>query len=138
MVFFCPAARPPSHLRATPLAARNARFDLSGYSKGARRASAPLGREIDRRQTVAELGMTNLAVTRRFDHGPGVGVVEQGLEHKRVQAMAAAARVERTEDGGARKREVADRIERLVAHELVVIAQAFPVDDPVVADGDGV
>ena len=42
------------------------------------------------------------------------------------------------EDGRAGQSQVADRIERLVAHELVGVAQAFAIDDAVVADGDGV
>jgi hypothetical protein len=37
---------------------------------------APLGGEIRGRETVAELGMANLAVTRGFDHGPGLGIGE--------------------------------------------------------------
>ena len=40
---------------------------------------APLGGEIRGRETVAELGMTDLAVTRGLDHGPGVRIREQGL-----------------------------------------------------------
>ena len=34
--------------------------------------------------------------------------------------------------------QVADRVERLVAHELVGVAQALGVDDAVVAERDGV
>src|SRR4029450_13759188 len=46
---------------------------------------APLGGEIGGRETVAELGMANLAVTRGFDHGPGLGIGEQGLGHQRIE-----------------------------------------------------
>ena len=60
------------------------------------------------------------------------------LSTSAVQPMAAATGTEGAEDGRAGKRQVADRVERLVAHELVGIAKAFAVDDAVVADGDGV
>src|SRR5262245_43225480 len=82
--------------------------------------------------------MTNLAVTWGFDHGPSVSVGEHGLEHQRVQSMAAALRAIGAKDRRAGKCEVADRVERLVAHELVGEAQAFAIDDAVVADCDGV
>ena len=60
------------------------------------------------------------------------------LSTSAVEPMTAAPGPEGAEDGRAGQSEVADRIERLVAHELVGEAQAFAIDDAVVADGDGV
>src|SRR5262245_51928453 len=108
------------------------RFGLSGLSF----LLAPLGGEIRCRETVAELGMANLAVTRGFDHGPGLGIGKQRLEHQRVQAMAAAIGAEGAEDGRAGESKIADRIERLVPHEFVGEAKTFAIDDAVVADGN--
>ena len=45
---------------------------------------------------------------------------------------------ERAEDGRAGESQIADRVERLVAHELVGEAKPLAVDDAVVADGDSV
>src|SRR4029079_10070422 len=87
---------------------------------------------------MAELGMTNLAVTRGFDHGPGLGIGEQSLEHQRVQAMATAMGAIGAEDRSACQSEIANRVKRLVAHEFVRITQPFAVDDAVIANGDGV
>src|SRR5262245_53514401 len=83
MVFFCPVWAGGSltipvfcGIRSwpgsEPRPARQAknRFGLSGLSF----LLAPLGGEIRCRETVAELGMANLAVTRGFDHGPGLGI----------------------------------------------------------------
>ena len=61
---------------------------------------------------MAELGMTNLAVARGFDHGPGLGIGEQGLEHQRIEPMAAAMGAVGAEDRSAGQSKVADRIER--------------------------
>jgi hypothetical protein len=55
---------------------------------------------------VAELGVTNLAITRGFDHGPSIRIGKQRLEHERVQAMAAATGMEGTENGSAGARQV--------------------------------
>src|SRR5690242_317383 len=139
MVFFCPIlSDPPGASGQDPSRRENALHSCRATAKSAKGRSAPLCREIGCGETVAELGVTNLAITRGFDHGPSVGIGEHGLEHERVQAVAAATRMEGAENGRARKGEVADRIERLVAHELVAITQAFAVDDAVVANGDGI
>src|SRR6185436_773966 len=138
MVFFCPlkaeAKAPAQHASR-----RKTRKTMpEGDPIRAMALSAPLGGEIRCRKTVAELGMTNLAITRGFDHGPSVGVRKQRLEHQRVQPVAAALRVIGSQDRRAGKRKVADRVKRLVAHELVGETQTFAVDDAVVADCDGV
>src|SRR4029079_5822662 len=99
---------------------------------------APLGGEIRGRETMAELGMTNLAITRGFDHGPGFGIGEQGLEHQGIQPMAPTMGAVRAENRGTGKSKVADRVERFVTHELVGVAKAFAVDDAVVANLHGV
>ena len=81
---------------------------------------APLSCEIRCRQAVAELGVTNL--TERpgsFDQRPGVGIGKQRLKHEAIQAMAASTGAIGAEDGRTGKREIADRIERFVAHELI-------------------
>src|SRR5262245_61472502 len=144
MVFFCPVMGRGSltipvfcGIRSwpgsEPRPARQAkRFGLSGLSF----LLAPLGGEIRCRETVAELGMANLAVTRGFDPGPGLGIGKQRLEHQRAQAMAAAIGAEGAEDGRAGESKIADRIERLVPHEFVGEAKTFAIDDAVVADGN--
>src|SRR5512135_2815162 len=120
MVFFCPVRSDRTGNEWTkPFAARNALFIPAGLPPmSAKGRSAPLGRKIDGGETMAELGVTNLAVTRGLDHGPSVGIGEQRLEHEGVQAMAAATGMIGAEDGRAGKGEVADRVEGLVAHEL--------------------
>src|SRR5215470_6416934 len=94
MVFFCPFRRVPRAPRARRPprreTRRSARAGLPAVSAKVR--SAPFGGEIRCRKTVAELGMTNLAITRSFDHGPSVGVGKQGLEHQGVEPVAAPAR----------------------------------------------
>src|SRR5262249_53354634 len=138
MVFFCPFRRVPALPRKTPRGAKRAgpRAGLPAVSAKVR--SAPFGGKIRCRKTVAELGMTNLAITRGFDHGPSVGVGKQGLEHQRIEPVTSPAGAKGPEDRCAGKRKIADRVERLVAHELVGEAQAFAVDDAVVADRHGV
>ena len=69
---------------------QNARRQDSKVSRSEASRLAPLGSEIRGRKAVAELGMTDLAVTRSLDHGPSIGIGEQGLQHQRVQPMAAA------------------------------------------------
>src|SRR3954469_17703459 len=82
--------------------------------------------------------MTDLAVTRSLDHGPSIEIGEQGLQHQPVQPMAAAIRAEGAEDGRAGESQIADRVERLVAHELVGEAKPLAIDDAIVADGNSV
>src|SRR5690348_15393921 len=52
--------------------------------------------------------------------------------------MAGAHTMEMPNDGSAREVEVTNRVERLVAHELVGIAQATGVEDLPVAHHDGI
>src|SRR3546814_9766280 len=55
-----------------------------------------------------------------------------------LQGMARAVALEMADNGGADQIEVADRIQHLVAHELVVEAQAVLVEDGLAVDHDGV
>ena len=106
-------------------------------------------REHGRRHLAVVAGSVEPAVNNALDasperleqHGIDDGVVgaarEQGLENREVHAMAAAIGAVGAEQRQAGEREVADRIEKLVADELVPIAQALGVHDAIVADGDG-
>jgi hypothetical protein len=81
---------------------------------------APLGGEVDGGEPVAELGMTNFAAgPRSLDQRPSLRIGEHGLEHEAVQPVTATDRTERAKDRRAGKSEIADRIERFVAHELI-------------------
>ena len=53
-----------------------------------------------------------------------------------IERMAAAARAELPEDRRARKRQIANGVEHLVAHEFVAEAQALRIDDAGVRNGD--
>ncbi len=66
------------------------------------------------------------------------GVLEQSLEHLRVEAMAALDRAVGTEDRMAGQAEIAHGIQHLVPDEFERVAQAFAVHHVIVADGDGV
>src|SRR3984957_11028763 len=61
---------------------------------------------------------------------------EQRLERHGVELMSRAIGPVKTDDRRARERQIADRIERLVAHELVGVAEPFRVEDGVAVDGD--
>ena len=56
------------------------------------------------------------------------------MEHLGVEAMAAAIGAVKPEDRRAGEGEIANRIERLVPHELVSVTKAFRVQDAVVAN----
>src|SRR6202021_4061438 len=61
---------------------------------------------------------------------------EQRIERHRVELMSGAIGPVDADDGRARERQIADRIERLVAHELIGVAEPFRVEDGVTIDGD--
>src|ERR1700685_3548939 len=61
---------------------------------------------------------------------------EQRIERHCVELMSGAIGPAEAEDGRARERQIADRIERLVAHELIGVAEPFRVEDGVAIDGD--
>src|SRR5271166_6559142 len=75
---------------------------------------------------------------RAFHDLVGRTACEQRLQGHGVQSVAGTISAIEADDRGPRQREIADRIERLVADELVRIAQTFGIDDDVVLDGDGV
>src|SRR6202041_586288 len=61
---------------------------------------------------------------------------EQRIERHGVELMTRAIGPVEADDWGARERQIADRVERLVAHELVGVAESFRVEDGVAIDGD--
>src|ERR1700723_3372542 len=61
---------------------------------------------------------------------------EQRIERHRVELVSGAIGWVEANDGRARERQIADRIERLVAHELIGVAEPFRVEDGVTIDGD--
>src|SRR6202142_4778717 len=61
---------------------------------------------------------------------------EQRIERHCVELMSGAIGPVEADDGRARERQIADRIERLVAHELIGVAEPFRVEDGVAIDGD--
>src|SRR3984885_3131815 len=61
---------------------------------------------------------------------------EQRIERHRVELVSGAIGSVEANDGRARERQIADRIERLVAHELIDVAEPFRVEDGVAIDGD--
>ena len=66
----------------------------------------------------------------------GRAMREQRLERHRVELMSRTIASVNADDRSARERQITDRIERLVAHELVAVAQTFRVEDGVAFDGD--
>ena len=73
-------------------------------------------------QAGADLGMAARPARRRFarfDQRPGALVGEERAENRVVEPVAAADRAVGAEDRRAGERKVAERVERLVAHELV-------------------
>src|SRR5215471_2473516 len=68
------------------------------------------------------------------DPGPGAGVRHQRADHRMIELVAAARGAIGREQGPARQREIADRVQDLVTDELVRKAQALRVEDAVVAD----
>jgi hypothetical protein len=89
-------------------------------------------------QIAAEISIANLTALACVDDGVVRPVGEQGLKNREVEPMAAAIGAVRAEQRQAGERQVAHRIQELVAHELVGEAQAFGVDHTVLADRDGV
>src|ERR1700733_3812667 len=61
---------------------------------------------------------------------------EQRIERHRVELVSGAIGSVEANDGRARERQIADRIERLVAHELIDVAEPFGVEEGVAIDGD--
>ena len=69
-----------------------------------------------------------------FDPGPGARVGHQRAQHRVVELVAAAHRAVGRQQGPSGERQIADRVEHLVADELVGEAHAFRVEDAVVGD----
>ena len=140
MVFFCPkmlaGTHPRTALGADATHPTPAKPKMGRYLKRLR--LAPVGGEIRRGKAVAKLGMTDFVVTRGFDHGPSIGIGEKCFDHESIQTMSAPVGTVGAKNRCTSKRQITNRIERFVAHELVGVTQAFTVDDPIIADGDGV
>ena len=69
---------------------------------------------------------------------PGRGVGEQRLQRGMVQRVTAATRAEGAADRRAGEREIAHRVQHLVADEFVAEAQALGIENAVGRDGDGI
>src|SRR5690606_23479280 len=67
----------------------------------------------------------------------GVAGKETG-QYMRVKGMAALVRAETSPDGQATQRQIANRIEQLVADEFVLIAQAARIEDAILMHRDGI
>ena len=65
-------------------------------------------------------------------------MLEQRFERHRIELVSRTIGPVETKDWRARKRQIADRVKRLVAHELVSVAQPFRIEDGVAVDRDGV
>src|SRR6185437_13743997 len=72
----------------------------------------------------------------RFEKLIGRAMLEQGLEGKGIELVSRAIGPVDADDRSARERQIADRVERLVAHELISVAQPFRIEDRVAVDGD--
>ena len=75
----------------------------------------------------------------RFHDVIGGPVGQQRLQRRRVQPVAAAIGRIASDELGAGKREIPDRVQRLVTDEFVAEPQPFAIDDRVVvADHHGI
>ena len=88
--------------------------------------------------TNAKIGAAGLAANRHLDPSPGALVGDEGFECLEVQLVTPAIGAVAAEDGRASEGEVADGVQHLVPHEFIAEAQAFRVDDAVVANDHGV
>src|SRR5579863_6772328 len=79
----------------------------------------------------------NLA-RRAVDNLISAAVGEQRREHHRVDLVAGTIGAVGADDRRAGQGEIADGVERLVAHEFVDVAQAFGVEHRVAVESDGI
>src|ERR1700722_20261288 len=68
---------------------------------------------------------------RRFKKLIGRAMLEQRLESQRVELVSRTVGSVEANDRRAGERQIADRVERLVTHELVGVAQPFWIEDSV-------
>src|SRR5215831_4031386 len=73
-----------------------------------------------------------------LDHGPSGRIAEQCRQYRMVYLVATAHRAVGPENRRAGERQIADRVEYLVAHELVGKAQTFGIENPVVGENQSV
>src|SRR5215470_705083 len=69
---------------------------------------------------------------------PGRRIGEERLEQLPIEVVAGAHAAEMAEDRAAGEVEIAQRIEQLVAHELVSIAEAALIEDGIAAHHHGI
>ena len=77
-------------------------------------------------------------LSRRFEDLIGRAALEQGLERERVELVPRAIGPVEADDRRPGKRQIADCVERLVAHELIGVSQPFRIEDGVAVDRDRV
>src|SRR6478736_5784617 len=88
------------------------------------------------RQT--DLTRHRLANPGSLNDAPSRRVGEQSLQNVGVELVTAPDRAERAEHRVTSQRKIADGVEHLMAHELLIVAKSLAVHDLVIADGDGV
>src|SRR5262245_54120180 len=92
-----------------------------------------------RRQAGGYLGMAGYGPRHlAFDPGPGARIRHQGTDQRMVELVAAAHRPVSAEQGPARQRQIADRVQHFVANELVGETRTLRVENAVVADNERV
>src|SRR5690606_31011211 len=77
-----------------------------------------------------------LAMRRGFHDLECRRIAEQTPQRRRIQAVAAAIGAEAADEARACQRQIAHRIQRLVADELVAIAQTLHIDDRIIIADD--
>src|SRR6516225_10337201 len=92
-----------------------------------------------RRQAGGYLGMAGHGPRHLpFDPGPGACIRHQRTEERMVELVAATHRAVSAEQGPARQRQIADRVQHFVANELVGETRTLGVENAVVADDERV
>src|SRR5215469_3847303 len=92
-----------------------------------------------RRQAGGHFGMAGYGPRHlAFDPGPGACIRHQGTDQRMVELVAATHRAVSAEQGPARQRQIADRVQYFVANELVGETHALRVENAVVADDERV
>src|SRR4051795_389111 len=74
----------------------------------------------------------------RVDPSPRAGIRHQRTQHRMVELRAASYGAVRGKQGAARERQIADRVQDLVADEFVGETLAFRIEDAVIADNERV
>src|SRR5262245_36867955 len=92
-------------------------------------------RSEGRCQTRGDLGMAgNRPRSLPFYPRPGGRIRHQGTQHRMIELVAPAQRAVSAEQRRARKRQIADCVQHLVANELVGETRTLWVENTIVAD----